>query len=73
MKKLLGLLLLCLIGCDNNQIEKNRVIEIQDSMTHLRYCKDVRTGLCFAGCRLGYQYSVLALVPCSPEVEALIK
>lgn len=73
MKKLLGLLLLCLVCCDNSALQHQHNLHIKDSMFHLEYCKDIRTGLCFAGCNLGYQTSVLAQVPCTPEVEALIK
>lgn len=73
MKKIFGLLLLCLVCCDAQTLERQRIAYKHRAMTEVEYCKDLRTGLCFAGCDLNSHSAVLALVPCTPEVEALIK
>lgn len=80
MKKLFVLMLLCLTCCCDETKEHAKIIDQQNFDMHsyienVRYCKDIRTGLCFAGCPIygGAYNSVLTNVPCTPEVEKLIK
>ena len=70
MKKLL--VLLCLVGCGmTGPSETNKEAQT------LEYYKDNRTGLCFVRNTVensnGFSYNVFTYVPCTPEVEALIK
>jgi len=72
MKKILLLMCLGLLACDQISTTPN-----QDAQT-IRYVKDQRTGLCFAynyvsGSAYGGGGEVLTHVPCTPEVEKLIK
>lgn len=47
----------------------NKKIIVED----FSYYKDPRTGLCFFGRGLDYRSAVLTNVPCTPEVEKIIK
>lgn len=79
MKKIFGLLLLCFTCCDVNgqskTLEQEQNSDMHKYVESIRYCKDIRTGLCFAGCPVyaNAYNAVLANVPCTPEVEKLIK
>jgi hypothetical protein len=44
-----------------------------EEVKQLEYYKDTRTGLCFVENVTYYGYDVFANVPCTPEVERLIK
>ena len=73
MKKLLGLILVCVFfyfGC-GNQDKK----DVRDSVV-INYTKDARTGLCFAYTKYdsygGYTILSITCVPCSQAVENLI-
>ena len=72
MKSLI-VLTVFLLACSPESLKQQQKESIDYGMNTLEYCKDTRTGLCFAGCNLGWQTSVLANVPCTPEVERLIK
>jgi hypothetical protein len=70
MKKflLLPLLAIFLVACDNTpQTHKEK------QQHWLHYYKDTRTDLCFAGYHLGGRDGFMTQVPCSPEVEKLVK
>lgn len=75
MKALLLCLLIALSGCVHpQQLSKS---DTSDVLNGLQYVKDVRTGLCFATLtgsngHVGLLVSI-ANVPCSPDVERLIK
>jgi hypothetical protein len=57
---------LFLFGCDHTQ-------RTNELLPELIYIRDNRTGLCFASRYLGHQAGVMTNVPCTPEVERLIK
>lgn len=65
MKRLLFVLLLGLVSCDEFTNE-SRVKDFE-------YFKDTRTNLCFASYNLGMSYGVMTNVPCTEEVEKAIK
>ncbi len=69
MKKLLFALLL-VSGCEVNQPTKDNKVEF-------RYVKDDKTNLCFIDNTVDsttlITYHIYSSVPCSPEVEKLIK
>jgi len=56
-----------LSGCVDHQ---QRAV---DTMPKLTYSKDTRTGFCFAAAYAGSNAGMLTMVPCSGEVEQLIK
>lgn len=65
------LLSVCLLGCSAlNPSEEKQV-------TNLRYYKDDRTNLCFVHNSVtssnGWTYDIFTHVPCTTEVEELIK
>jgi hypothetical protein len=68
MKKIL-LCLLLVMGCE--------VQKPQDEVQTIEYYKDSRTGLCFVNNSINnghwMVYHVYSNVPCTPEVEKLIK
>jgi hypothetical protein len=69
MKKLLLLIgLLGLFGCERYKPGE----DAKEHTPSIVYIKDERTHLCFASYGLGYNYGVLANVPCSDEVEQQI-
>ena len=43
-----------------------------EGYTSLKYYRDERTGLCFAGYNPRYREGILTNVPCTPAVVALI-
>ena len=70
--KYIILLSILLIGCETltqQGIENERAL----IKTELSYYKDTRTGLCFAGLGVGGPAQTITNVPCTPEVEKLIK
>lgn len=74
MKKIL--LCLLLIGC-NEDFRKENFPTVKEEANQIRYYKDSRTNLCFAMSQVG-EYpvgtaTIFANVPCTPEVEKLIK
>jgi hypothetical protein len=75
MKKLL--LLLVLVACNRDEARKLVSPTVEDKVVELTYVKDTRTKLCFAVSwvseyPIGTAY-VYSSVPCTPEVERLIK
>ena len=64
------------IGCSDAQREQVAPTPSQEAQ-HVTYLKDGRTGLCFATSYVSeYPFgtaTIFANVPCSPEVEKLIK
>lgn len=76
MKKIL-LCLVFLLGCDKGSVDF--FPHAGDEVNKIRYFKDSRTNLCFAlstftgGGALPQNESVFSNVPCTPEVEKLIK
>lgn len=61
-------LIICLLACACNTVSNSNSI-----MSDLIYVKDTRTNLCFA---TAYAYSnnaVMSNIPCTPEVEQIIK
>lgn len=70
MKKLL--VLLCLVGCG-----MTGPAETKQEVQSVQYYKDNRTGLCFVRNTVtnsnAFTDNVFCNVPCTPEVEALIK
>jgi hypothetical protein len=44
-----------------------------DRIESMEYFRDTRTGLCFAAQALGFNQAVMTNVPCTPDVERLIK
>jgi hypothetical protein len=74
MKKLL--LCLFLLGCNESQREQVAPTPSQEAQ-HVTYLKDNRTNLCFATSYVSeYPFgtaTIFANVPCTPEVEKLIK
>lgn len=72
MKKLLFCLLI--VGCSTPQeIEDIKARRKQEEIAELSYHKDNRTGLCFVRNQTTHGYVVFTNVPCTPEVEKLIK
>jgi hypothetical protein len=76
MKKVL-LLVLCLFGC-SEQTRHEMFPSPQESAQGIHYVKDNRTGLCFVYNSIGMSAQggggdVYTNVPCTPEVEKLIK
>jgi hypothetical protein len=75
MKKFL-IVSLFLLGCDE-QTKKDWFPPVEDRASHIMYVKDKRTNLCFAynGVNNGHGFTedVFTSVPCTPEVERLIK
>jgi hypothetical protein len=74
MKKLL--LCLLLVGCNEAQREQVAPTPSQEGQ-HISYIKDRRTNLCFATSYVS-EYpigtaTIFANVPCTPDVEKLIK
>lgn len=73
MKKLL-MVCLFLAACDeqkwHTEVQGARKNAVNSDM---EYYKDNRTGLCYGTLYLGSQSTAIANVPCSPEVERLIK
>lgn len=77
MKKILLLVVLGLFACD----EETRKVwnpTPQEQAQSIHYVKDERTGLCFVFNNIGMSAQggggeVFTNVPCSPEVEKLIK
>ena len=71
------LLLLCLLGC-NKSGGSSFITSPSEEVNHLDYYKDNRTNLCFArnvfqnGTSMFNEY-IYVNVPCTPEVEKLIK
>ncbi len=77
MKKTLLVLVLCLLGC-NESTRKEMFPTPQESAQGITYVKDQRTGLCFVYNSIGMSAQggggdVYTNVPCTPEVEKLIK
>lgn len=74
MKKLL--LLLALLSCDA-ETRKSIAPSTEDKAGMIKYVKDPRTSLCFAVSWVSEypigQADIYTNVPCSPEVEKLIK
>jgi hypothetical protein len=73
--KLILICLLMLVGCE--RAERNQQKAIQESANNIQYIKDQRTGLCFVQSYVS-EYpigtaTIYTNVPCSPEVELLIK
>lgn len=67
---------ICLIlGCQSStEYRRDKAAEdIRTLSSSLIYYKDLRTNLCFAGFGMGWNYSTLTNVPCTPEVEKNIK
>lgn len=80
ISKLLFLFYICLMGCqpysDCKEIierEKEYRSRQQAQVSGLHYFRDAKTNLCFVGRNLGQPWGVLTHVPCTPEVEDLIK
>ncbi len=44
-----------------------------DRIQSMQYFKDDKTGLCFAAKHMSMNNAVMSHVPCTPEVERLIK
>jgi hypothetical protein len=44
-----------------------------ERIDRMKYFKDSKTDLCFAAQSLGFNNGVMTNVPCTPEVERLIK
>ena len=70
------LILLCILGCTPPSSE-NIPSTLSQEVNSINYVKDNRTGLCFAVSYVG-EYPIgsshiLSNVPCTPEVEKLIK
>lgn len=49
------------------------VPENNEVLNTISYFRDERTGLCFAARALGFNQGVMSNVPCTAEVERLIK
>jgi hypothetical protein len=69
-------ILLFLVGC-NDQVKKSLLPSETDRVEKLTYHKDSRTGLCFVH-NVVYSSTtvnshIFTEVPCTPEVEKLIK
>lgn len=66
------LLLLCLVGCGVSGSTQTK-----EEATRLEYYKDSRTNLCFVRNSVtnsnGFSDNVFTNVPCTPEVEKLVK
>lgn len=73
MKYIIVLLSLILFGCSAEQISKMNKEHDDGIIKTIYYKKDKRTGLCFASWGLGGNGGLLTNVPCTPEVEKLIK
>ncbi len=58
------------IGCPNEQAQHDRQVQTANKIS---YWKDSRTNICFASLNLGWDSATMASVPCTPEVERLIK
>lgn len=71
---LLALFVLHVAACETKEeaVQHNKKA-LADRVEMFGYFKDPRTNLCFAGYGMGWNYGLLANVPCSPEVEKLIK
>lgn len=66
------LLSVLLMGCrviEQHNIDADKKIISID----MNYYKDSRTNLCFATHNLGTDWAVMTNVPCTPEVEKLLK
>jgi hypothetical protein len=71
---LLVLLALQVSACETKEQELSRSKkESSDRILQLAYFKDPRTNLCFVGYGMGWNFGLMTNVPCSPEVEKLIK
>ena len=71
MKYLVLLVTLCM-GCGIPGVQATK-----EEANQLEYYKDPRTNLCFVRSAVengrGFGYNVFSYVPCTPEVEKLIK
>lgn len=75
MKYLLFIISLSLITSCNEDFRKEVFPTVQEQANQLTYVKDNRTGLCFVYNTIftDVNSKVLTNVPCTPEVERLIK
>lgn len=76
LKASLSIVLLCLIAC-NEQTRREMFPPTEDRANQLTYVKDGRTGLCFVHNSVnnghGFSEDVFTNVPCTPEVEFIIR
>lgn len=74
MKNIIGILILSCVLCScNKRTNDESFIPESASYGEGKYFKDKETNLCFYGRYLATSNAVLVLVPCSPEVEKVIK
>lgn len=68
----IGFMALLLSACDN---ANTRNASGEGAHVGIRYFKDTRTGICFASASgsLNLNSSTLTHVPCTPEVEGLVR
>ena len=60
-------------ACDRESMEmRNRESEIFTLSTEVRYYKDTRSNLCFAGMDISTTAQTVTNVPCTPEVEKVV-
>jgi len=61
---------LLLIGCNSPE-------KINTQINQIEYYKDIRTNLCFVNNDTfnsnGFTFNIFTCVPCTPEVESLLK
>jgi hypothetical protein len=73
MRKLLFIFSLLILSCDSDEQIKERLKEERAAevshLSELRYFKDTRMNLCYAGTYIGHTYGTMTNVPCTPEVE----
>jgi len=70
MKNILYLVIICavVLGCHSTKESQKRPL-----LHTLTYYKDPRTNLCFAGALVWHPAGLLTNVPCTPQVEELVK
>jgi hypothetical protein len=66
-------ILVLLFGVNCDAVDRASQDETKATINNINYYKDIRTNICFAALHLGWDNGAVTAVPCTPEVEKLLK